>query len=188
MKRIARFILKLTGWKIDGALPPGIQQCIVIEAPHTSNWDFVWGRLCFYAIGLPVRFLIKKEAFFFPFGPLLKAMGGIPVDREKKSNKVLEVAALFRKYPDLILAITPEGTRKRNPHWKKGFYYIAQHARVPIILAYLDYRQKIGGLGPVMIPSGDYRHDMGLIQDFYRDKTARYPERFSPHEFRDKEK
>lgn len=188
MKYLARLILKLSGWTIQGSVPPGVRQYIVIEAPHTSNWDFFWGRMCFYAIGIPVSFLIKKEAFFFPFGPMLRAMGGIPVDREKKSNKVLEVAALFRKHPDLILAITPEGTRKRNPHWKKGFYYIAQHAKVPVILAFLDYGKKIGGLGPMFSPSGDYHADMTWIMDFYRDKTARHPENFSLHEFREKDR
>ena len=188
MKSLARFILKAFGWRIEGQMPQGLRQCVLVEAPHTSNWDFVWGRLCFYTLGIPVRFLIKKEAFFFPLGPLLKAMGGIPVDRQKRSNKVLEIAALFRRHPRLILAITPEGTRKLNPHWKKGFYYVAQHARVPILLAYLDYRNNVGGLGPLIVPSGDYRRDMQRILDFYSDKTARHPERFSLHRFSEAEK
>ena len=188
MKNFARFILRLTGWSIEGELPAGMRQCILIEAPHTSAWDFVWGRLCFFALGVPVRFLIKKEAFFFPFGGMLKALGGIPVDREKKSNKVLEVAALFRHHPDLILAIAPEGTRKLEKHWKKGFYYIAQHAHVPILLSSLDYEKKIGGLGPLIVPSGDYRADMAIINDFYRGKVAKYPENFSLHEFSEQAK
>lgn len=185
MRKLSTLILKWTGWTIDGEYPADLKQCVMIEAPHTSNWDFVWGRLCFYSIGVRIRFLIKKEAFFFPFGPILKAMGGVPVDREKKSNKVMEVAGLFRKYPDLILAITPEGTRKRNPHWKKGFYYIAQYAKVPIVLAYIDYQKRIGGLGPVFYPSGDYRADMEMIRNFYKDKTARFPGQFALHQFPD---
>lgn len=188
MRWIAKVILRLSGWNISGSFPEGMKQCVLVEAPHTSNWDFIWGRLCFYELGIPVRFLIKKEVFFFPLGPVLKAMGGIPVDRQKNSNKVLEVAALFRRNPSLILAITPEGTRKRRTHWKKGFYYIAQHAKVPIVLSYIDYKKKIGGLGPCFEPSGDYRKDMDMIRDFYRDKTARHPEKFVLHEFPDEKK
>lgn len=188
MKTLSKFILYLTGWKIVGTFPEGVKQCIIIEAPHTSNLDFIWGRLCFYTLGIPVKFLIKKEAFSFPFGPILRKMGGIAVDRQKNSNKVLEVASLFRKHPELILAITPEGTRKKNSHWKKGFYYIAQHAKVPVIIAYIDYKERVGGIGPLIYPSGDYRADMAIISDFYRDKTARHPEQFSLHIFPDEKK
>ena len=124
-KSLAQFILKILGWKIEGAVPLSIRKVIVTMAPHTSNWDFIMGWLGYSALGLKSKYLIKKEIFFFPLGPLIKLVGGIPVDRGK-SRSVMQVGELFRKNEYLILTVTPEGTRSLNHHWKKGFYFIAQ--------------------------------------------------------------
>ncbi len=167
------------GWTIVGSFPPDLRKAIVIEAPHTSMWDFIIGWMAFYSLGIRSRFLIKREMFFFPFGYFLKRMGGIPVDRGKKNNMVDFVAGLFDEYEDLIVIITPEGTRKRTTHWKKGFYYIAQKANVPVIVCFLDYKLKQGGIGYALIPSGDFAADFKEIEDFYRGKTARHPEMFN---------
>lgn len=175
----SRFILWLMGWKIYGNSTEEMRRSVIIQAPHTSNMDFVIGRLGFSSKGIAVSFLIKKEAFFFPLGCILKAMGGIPVDRSRSSNLVNQIAALFREKQNLSIVITPEGTRKLNPNWKKGFYFIARQAEVPIVLGYLDYKKKEGGLGPVFYPTGDYEKDLAAIQEFYRDKTARFPENFN---------
>ncbi len=177
---LSAFILRLLGWHTDGSLPGGIRKAVVVSAPHTSLWDFVIGRLTFWAIRVNIRFLIKSESFFFPLGPFLKWMGGVPVDRGKyKSNLVREVTGMFEQNEDLIVVITPEGTRKKVAQWKKGFYTIAVEARVPIALSYIDYKKKSGGIGPVIYPSGDYEQDLRIIQDFYRNVTARHPERFN---------
>jgi 1-acyl-sn-glycerol-3-phosphate acyltransferase len=177
---LSKATLRLFGWNTNGALPKGIKKAVVVSAPHTSYWDFVVGRLTFWAIRVNIRFLIKKEVFVFPLGWFLKKLGGLPVDRGKyKSNMVKQVAELFNENESLAVVITPEGTRHRVKHWKKGFYLIAIEAGVPIALSFIDYRNKTGGIGPILYPSGDYEKDLVLIQDFYRDKTACHPERFN---------
>jgi 1-acyl-sn-glycerol-3-phosphate acyltransferase len=178
ISRLSKIILHLFGWHTNGKLPPGITQAVMIVAPHTSTWDFIIGRLTFYGTGPKLRVLIKKEAFIFPLNILLKALGGVPVDRGKKNNMVENVASLFKVHKSLVVVITPEGTRRLSRHWKKGFYLIALEAGVPIALAFIDYRNKTGGVGPLLYPSGDFDRDMTIIYDFYRDKTARHPENF----------
>jgi 1-acyl-sn-glycerol-3-phosphate acyltransferase len=177
---LSTFILRLFGWHTNGSLPEGIRKAVVVSAPHTSSWDFVIGRLTFWAIRVKVVFLIKEESFVFPFGPLLKMIGGVPVARGKyKSGLIGEVTDMFERNEDLMVVITPEGTRKRVEHWKKGFYMIAMAARVPIALSYIDYGKKSGGIGPILYPSGDYEKDLAIIQNYYRNMTARHPERFN---------
>jgi 1-acyl-sn-glycerol-3-phosphate acyltransferase len=177
---LSAFLLRLFGWHTDGSLPDGIKKAVVVSAPHTSAWDFIIGRLTFWAIRVNIRFLIKKESFGFPFGPFLRWIGGVPVTRGKyKSSLVSDVTELFRNSENLIVVITPEGTRKRADQWKKGFYMIALSAGVPIALSYIDYGKKTGGIGPILFPSGDYTADLRFIQDFYRGVTARHPDRFN---------
>ena len=126
------FILKVLGWKIDKHTPEGVDKCVVVMGPHTSNWDFVIGRLAFASYGVNGRFLIKKELFFFPLGWFLKAIGGIPVDRKSKNSMTEFATAQFEENDKMFMVFTPEGTRSYNPNWKKGFYYIALKANVPI--------------------------------------------------------
>ncbi len=179
MRHFARLVLRLSGWKIRGDFPFQYKKCVVIEAPHTSMWDFVIGWLAFRTLGVQVKFLIKKEMFFWPFGSSLRKLGGIPIDRHRNNRMVATISELFEKHESLYITITPEGTRKRVEHWKKGFYYIAMHAGVPVVLAYLDYGKKEGGVGPVLWPSGDFQSDWQIIEAFYRGKTARHPEKFN---------
>jgi len=179
MRYIAKFILYLWGWKVFGGIPADLKKCVVVVAPHTSMWDFVIGRLAWFALGLKVKFLIKKEMFAFPLGPPLKWLGGIPVDRSKSMRLVDYVAGLFNKYESLYITITPEGTRRLNPHWKRGFYFIALKANVPIALGVLDYKKKIGGVEKIFTPSGDFEKDFKMVEDFYRGSGARHPEKFN---------
>ncbi len=179
MKWISKIIFRLMGWKLKGLLPQDIKKCVILAAPHTSNMDFILGRLAYFILGVPVKFLIKKESFKPPLGGLLKRMGGIPVDRSRNNNLVGQVAGLFNKSEVLYVVITPEGTRKLVHNWRKGFYYIALKANVPIALGFMDYGKKEGGIGPVFYPSGDYEADFETIRAFYRTKTARYPEKFN---------
>ena len=178
-KTLSERILKLFGWSLVIGIPEGIKKCVLIVAPHTSNWDFVVGRLCFNVIGLPTKFLIKKEAFFWPLGILLRKLGGIPVDRSKNNNVIKEVAHLFTHYDKLIITITPEGTRKLNKNWKRGFYYIAELAKVPIAVAFVDYGKKQAGIAFAFTPTGDFDKDFVKIRAFYNDKKAKYPENFN---------
>ncbi len=179
MKKIAGFLLKLFGWKVKGTIPVQIKKMVLIEAPHTSNWDYLWGMLSAMSIGRRVTVIIKKELFFWPLGVLLRALGGVPIDRKGSSNKVDAIAKLFKESDELILSITPEGTRSKATEWKKGFYYIAMKANVPVLLASLDYKKKEGVFGELIYLTGDYNKDFEKIYEFYKDVTPKYPGKFS---------
>ena len=126
------------GWKCVSTEGVDTPKCVVCVAPHTSNWDFIVGKLFYTSLGYTAGFLIKKEWFFFPFNLIFKSMGGVPVDRGKRTSVTEQVAQMFNEREWFQIAITPEGTRKRVKEWKKGFYFIAQKAQVPIMVAYFD--------------------------------------------------
>lgn len=179
MKRIAGLLLKIMGWRITHPMPEGITKAVVTMAPHTSNWDFVFGRLGFASQGVTPRTIIKKESFFFPLGIVLRALGAIPMNRGFSTGTVKKITEMMEESDNFFLIITPEGTRKLSKNWKKGFYFVASQARVPIILGFLDYKTKTGGMGPVIYPSGNYEEDLKIIEDFYKDKQPKYPELFN---------
>ncbi len=149
---------------------------MMIAAPHTSNWDFLYARCAFYIMGIDVRATIKKEAFIGPLGWWLKKLGGLPVDRSKKTSLVSQMASILNNSERMVIMITPEGTRQYQPRWRKGFYHTAVEAKVPIVLGYLDYPNKEAGVGPVFYPTGDIDRDMEEIMAFYRTKKGKYPE------------
>ncbi len=179
MKLISKLIYYIFGWKAEGNVPEGITKAIFIIAPHTSNWDFYIGRLYCWMHRLPINLLIKKEAFKWPVGWFLKQAGGIPVDRSKATSKVVQIVKMFNERDPMLLAITPEGTRKRSDRWKMGFYHIAVQANVPILLSYIDYEKKIAGIGPPFYPTGNVEEDFKKIEDFYRGRKAKYPDQFN---------
>jgi len=177
MRKIARGILRLLGWKIDERTPEGIKKCVICMGPHTSNWDFIIGRLAFVSYGVKVKLLIKKEAFRPPFGWLVRAMGGIPVDRNKKNINLTDQAVqYFENNETMFMLFTPEGTRSYNANWKKGFYYIAQKAQVPIYIGYLDYSTKRGGFHSLFEPTGDVDADIRAIKMILKDFKGKHPE------------
>ncbi|MCO5260661.1 MAG: lysophospholipid acyltransferase family protein [Crocinitomicaceae bacterium] len=175
MGKIGLFILSLFGWKIDKT-PPLVNKCVVCMGPHTSNWDFVIGRLTFSYYKVNTKFLIKKELFRPPFGGLMKRMGGIPVDRKHKNNMTKTAIEAFRKEENLFLVFTPEGTRKYNPNWKKGFYHIAIEAKVPIYVAYIDYKNKTGGWDSLFEPTGNIDADIIEIKKRLSKYTGKFSE------------
>ncbi len=179
MTHIARLILRLLGWNIYSRVPLDIPKAVIIMAPHTSNWDFILGRLACYWYRIYPRILIKKEAFTPVIGTVLRWLGGIPVDRSHSQNTVKEITRCFDKDERFYLLITPEGTRRRVKKWKRGFYFIALNAKVPIFLGFLDYRKKEGGIGMMVEPTGNFEEDFKIIEDFYRSKQARHPENFN---------
>jgi 1-acyl-sn-glycerol-3-phosphate acyltransferase len=176
MRKFLKFLLKLRGWKIDEYVPNGIDKCVVVMGPHTSNWDFIIGRITFANYGVNAKFLIKKELFFFPMGYILRKMGGIPVDRKTNNNLTDFAAKLFDESETLYLVFTPEGTRKYNDRWKKGFYYIAQKANVPIYVAYIDYAKKTGGFDRLFEPTGDVEKDIKDIKNILSQYKGKFPE------------
>jgi 1-acyl-sn-glycerol-3-phosphate acyltransferase len=176
MKGFLFWVLKIAGWKIDDHVPTGIDKCVVVVGPHTSNWDFIIGRIAFLKYGVNAKFLIKKDLFFPPLGWILKAMGGLPVDRKQKNNITELAVKLFNEHEKLYLVFTPEGTRSYNPKWKRGFYYIAIKAQVPIYIAYMDYSKKIGGFERVFEPTGDADKDIEAIKVILSKYKGKFPE------------
>lgn len=178
-KAIFGFIYyKVLGWK-SVVNVPDYDKYIICAAPHTSNWDLFIGKLFYGAIGRDTGFMMKKDWFFWPLGPIFRWMGGIPVERSKHTSLVEQIIRIAKERKIFHLAITPEGTRKANPNWKRGFYYIAQGADIPILLAGIDFTTKTITLGREIIPSGDIEKDMREIKLFYKDFKGKHPERFS---------
>jgi 1-acyl-sn-glycerol-3-phosphate acyltransferase len=175
-QRLARFILLLIGWRTH-VIHPHTSKYVLIGAPHTSNWDFGIMLLLMAANQLPIRFMGKDSLFRGPLGPLMRSLGGIPVNRQERTNLVDQIAAKFEELDDLIIGLAPEGTRSKVSHWKTGFYYIALKARVPIAMAYLDYGNKIIGVGPNFMPSGDLKADFEIIREFYSGIVGRNPKK-----------
>lgn len=175
MKLLAKFIFWISGWKTAGE-PPAFKKYVAILAPHTSGWDLILGLCARYIFQLNVSLLAKREIFKFPVGPVLRALGGIPVDRSSSHNLVDQAVAMFNEKENFILAIAPEGTRQYAPKWKTGFYYIALKAQVPIVFAYIDFPNKTVGLGQAFYPTGDIDKDMEAIMAFYRLIKGKHPE------------
>lgn len=179
MKRISQLILKLTGWK-SVVMVEEPKKSIICVAPHTSNWDFIIGKLFYWSVERKTSFLMKKSWFFFPMGSLFRAMNGIAIDRSKSNSVVQQMIDEFAKHQKMHLAITPEGTRKRNEKWKLGFYHIAIGAEVPIQLAYINFQKKEMGIKEVFYPTGDEKTDLEHIYRYYKENAGpKFPERFA---------
>jgi 1-acyl-sn-glycerol-3-phosphate acyltransferase len=168
LRGLSLAVLRLTGWTVEGRLPPSAIKSVFIAAPHTSNWDLPYTLMVAFALRLTPYWMGKASIFRFPFGGLMRWLGGISVDRSKSNNLVAASAqAITDADGPLQLIVPPEGTRSKTRYWKTGFYYIATTAQVPIILAYMDYATKRSGLGPVFEPTGDIEADMARIKAFY---------------------
>lgn len=180
LKLLARTYLKLVGWTVDCELPEGIEKFVIIAAPHTSNWDFPITLAVAALIDIKFYYVGKHTMFRPPFGGLMRRLGGIPVDRRQKRNFVDQIADAFAQTDRMALAIAPEGTRSKRTHWKSGFYYIARNADVPIVMGYLDYKEKRGGLGPIVDASQPKAVVMDIIRDFYADKVGYNHDQYTP--------
>lgn len=185
MKLLARLIFFLFGWKLDDHLKADFKRCVMIAAPHTSNWDFVFARAAFALMNIPIRYTLKKEWTKFPYGIFMNPLGAIAIDRsprkpgEERLSMTEAMIDLFNKNKELVVLVTPEGTRKLRTKWKTGFYHVAIGAKVPIALGYLDYKNKIAGVGKILYPSGNMQKDMKEIMAFYKDIPPKHPELFS---------
>ena len=178
-RRFCNWLLyKRMGWTRD-VTQPHPRKYIICLAPHTSNWDFFMGQLYNSAEGLTANFLMKKEWFFWPLGVLFRHLGGIPVHRQKHTSMTDTLAQTAISSPSFRLCITPEGTRSRVDEWKRGFYFIAQKAQLPILLYGLDYEQRKIVCTKTIIPSGDVDSDMREIRRYFKDFKGKHPENFS---------
>ena len=179
IKDICQWVLyKHLGWKKDITVSHP-KKFIICLAPHTSNWDFIIGLLFSRAEGIKSNFLMKKEWFFWPLGPIFRKLGGVPVWRSKHTSMTDNLAETARKCDTFGLCITPEGTRSLNPEWKKGFYFIALKAGIPILLYGVDYEKKLIQCTKVIIPSGDVEKDMKEIKLYFKDFKGKKPEKFT---------
>lgn len=164
---LGRTFLRLGGWKVTGTLPD-VAKLVLIVAPHSSNWDGIWGMAAKIAMGFDVRVLGKAQLFWWPLSPLLRKLGVVPVDRSSPHGVVQQAVALIRDSDRMWFALTPEGTRKKVQKWKSGFLKIAAEARVPILMAYFHYPEKTVGIGELYYPTGEAEADMAYVREWYR--------------------
>jgi 1-acyl-sn-glycerol-3-phosphate acyltransferase len=170
------FLLKISGWRTVGTLPD-IPKFVMLAAPHTSNWDFPIMMFIAFKLKGKLYWMGKDAIFRQPFAGLFKWLGGIPINRSRSNNVVGQMVANFRKTERLILMIPPSGTRKRVKKWRSGFYHIASGANVPVVLGFLDFKRKTGGVGPVVALTADMEKDMKGIRAFYAGIEGKYPEK-----------
>lgn len=177
---LAGLILKAWGWQVDITVPD-FDKCIICVAPHTSNWDFILGKLAYASINRKAGFLMKETWFFPPMGWIFKAMGGIPVPRKRGAALTAAIVKRFDRAKRLHLAVTPEGTRTRVDRWRTGFLHIALDANVPLVLGVLDFGRKHITVSTVFKPTGDIDADLQAIKDFYAASGAsgKFKDRFS---------
>lgn len=180
MKKLAAWLLKIFGWSVEITVPD-YPKCIICVAPHTSNWDFVIGKLAYAAVGRKAGFLMKDTWFFWPLGALFRSIGGIAVPRKHKSKVSLTdlIVEKFNASQRMALAITPEGTRSRTTRWHTGFLHIAIQSNVPIVLGVIDFKTKNVFIKDTFVPSGEIEKDIRTIKDYYKPYQGKYPENFS---------
>ncbi len=172
-KAAGRLLLRLAGWRIEGALPD-LPKVLVAVAPHTTNWDFVIGVLTLWALDIKISFLGKHTLFKGLFGRWMRSIGGIPVDRSASHGVVGESVRAFAACEKMVLAMAPEGTRQLDKGFKTGFLHIARGAQVPVQLAYFDFSRKVVGFGPLITTTDDPAHDLKRVLDFFRPIRGKY--------------
>lgn len=175
LQRLGRLGMRLMGWRIEGGIPD-LEKFVIIVAPHTSNWDFVAALFCDLALDLDARFLAKHSIFIGPFGTWLKSLGGIPVVRSASHNVVGQVATEFARRERMVLAVAPEGTRRKVESWKSGYWHIARAAGVPILPVGLDFAKRAAVIGTPRLTTGSLEDDEAAFKEFFHHVTPRRPE------------
>ena len=178
---LAGRLMKWAGWSVDVTVPD-YPRAIICVAPHTSNWDLIVGKLAYASIRRHAGFLMKESWFFWPLGCIFRAMGGIPVPRGKRAGShalVETIADMMEKADRMVIAITPEGTRRNTSQWHTGFLRIAKLARVPILLGVMDYEQRLVRITDEFTPSDDIEADLQAIKRFYRPFKGKHSENFN---------
>lgn len=175
---LGRWALRLFGWTLDVQLPAQ-PKLVIVAAPHTSNWDGYFAVAAILALGVRINWFAKDSLFKGPFRAILIGLGGVPIARDRARGVVEQTADIFASKERIYIAVAPEGTRSRAPVWKSGFYQIAMATGAPILPAYLDYRAKRIGTGPLLTPSGDYAADLAVLQAFFRTIPPKIPANFA---------
>ena len=174
LRLLSLILLKVLGWRVEGE-HPAARKFVLIAAPHTSNWDAFYMIMVAFVFRVNLYWMGKHTLFKIPFGFLTRFLGGVPINRSASSGMVEQSIQVLKDSSDIVLAIPPEGTRKKVPYWKSGFYHIASGAGVPIVTGFLDFGRKCSGVGPALIPSGDMASDYKILQDFYEPMAGKYP-------------
>ncbi|MCM1021486.1 MAG: 1-acyl-sn-glycerol-3-phosphate acyltransferase [Muribaculum sp.] len=175
---LSKLLLRIFGWRVE-ITTPDYPKCLICVAPHTSNWDFVLGELAYRSIGRKAGFLMKEQWFKGPLGVFFRALGGIPVKKQRGSSLTDVIVEKYNSSERLSLAITPEGTRSRTSTWRHGFLHIALQANVPLLLGAIDYKRKYIEVKTEFVPTADIDADMKAVKKFYSQFNAKYPEKFS---------
>ncbi len=175
-RRVLVWLFKLRGWRVEGGAPPAGRRCVFVAVPHTSNWDFIAFMGIADAHGITPAFMGKDSLFKGPVGTFMREMGGVPVDRSAPKGVVQQMVDEFARREEMMLVIAPEGTRSSVSRWKTGFYQIATKAGVPLVCGYADNKRKMAGLGPAVMPTGDYHSDMAKLFAFLGDRTSIDPQ------------
>jgi 1-acyl-sn-glycerol-3-phosphate acyltransferase len=178
LRVLGRAALRVSGWRIVGELPR-LPKFIIVVAPHTSNWDFPVGVAAMFALDLDVHWFGKDTLFRPPAGVIMRALGGRPVRRESPEGVVREMAAIVNAEPQFLLALAPEGTRKKVTTWRTGFYRIAEATGIPIVPVWFDWSRREIGIGEPVYAMGHLERDVAAIKSLYRPEMARYPGGFS---------
>ncbi len=179
-----KLFLRLTGWRVDGDAPLS-SHVVIIAAPHTTNWDFVYLLAAAWTLRVRIHWLGKKELFRFPFGGVMRALGGIAVDRSQSNDLVAQLSQTYSQREAFALVIPPSGSRSKAEHWRSGFYWLASSTGADIVCGFLDYPAKTAGLGLTFKPSGKVGVDMDKIRGFYGPITGKYPELETPTRLRE---
>lgn len=174
---ISKWLLRIAGWKVE-ITTPDYPKCLICVAPHTSNWDFILGELAYTSVGRKAGFLMKEDWFRWPLGYFFKAIGGIPVPKKRGGSLTETIVNKFRTSDRLVLAITPEGTRKGTAKWRSGFLHISFEAKVPLLLGAIDFKYKTIQITKEYHPTGDFEADMHNIKQYYSQFHALYPDKF----------
>lgn len=177
---ISEWVLRLFGWKVKGRYYDQMMSCVIVVAPHTSNWDFIWGILARNVYRLNARYLIKNSFFKPGLAWFFRWTGGIPVDRSKKTDLTDRLKAMLKQGENLQIVFTPEGTRKRVDKWKTGFYWVAVDSGLPIVMHSIDFAKKEFDTHPPLYPCGDWEVDRPKFEAYFKDKTPGNPEGFNP--------
>ncbi len=178
IKGLSKALLRLLGWTVQVSVPD-YPKAVICVAPHTSNWDFILGELAIRSVGRSAGFLMKKSWFFWPLGPIFRAIGGVAVGHEPGRSLTRQLIDRFNESTRLVVAITPEGTRSRTAQWHTGFLHVAMGANVPVCLAAIDFARKDITLTRTFTPTGNVEADMRAIKDYYKNCTGLYPEKFT---------
>ncbi len=174
---LSHLALRLSGWRIAGDMP-NLSKFVIIVAPHTSNWDFFIGVMVMFALELRGTFLGKHTIFRGPLGSLMRWLGGVPVNRSASHDMVAQTIGYFESRPHMVLALSPEGTRKKLPAWRTGFYHVARGARVPIVPVSFDFPKRLVQIYPAFTATDDQTADLAAIRAYFDASMARHPAKY----------